>query len=222
MKFFKKILVFILLSFFASTQASEQDISVFAQLGAQLTASKGDFNDRTVTVIDNDGTKGTLHPATLKFLGSPTLSLGVNIKELSASVSFEYWTSGQYMTGYPDQSIERDTRIMRLGLELTYNIFWPEFFQAGLGLGLAYTSIKTEDNLFYGSDTYNTHFDGLAGVLIADLHYYITDNIAMVPALKIYETSFFNSNSEKTNDSITDDHFWQSFVMVSVSLQYQF
>jgi len=222
MTFSKKVILFLILSIFTSTFAAQKPMSIYAQAGAELTASKGDFNDRTITVKDEDGSEGTLHPATLKFLGSPFFTLGVNIKELSADVSFEYWTSGQNMTGYPDQEIERDTRIMRLGFNLIYNIYWPEFFQAGLGLGVAYTSIKSENNLFYGSKTYDVNFDGIAGVLIANLHYYVTDNIAMVPTFKFYETCFFKASSSKNNDELTDSNLWQTFVLVSVAIQYQF
>lgn len=217
-----KIIFFCTCLMISTLWAKQPDFSIYGQLGFGLLVSKGDMNDRVLSVKDEDGTKGNLHPATLQVLGSPDLSVGVNIKSFSLALDFQYWTSAQNLTGYPDEALERDTRIMRLGAEFTYNVFWPEFFQAGIGGGISYINVKTDDNLFYGAQTYDVTFSGLALGLIANIRYYITDQLAMVPAIKFYENCFFDADSKWLENDSMNSHLWQTMVLVSLTVQYQF
>lgn len=221
MKSLKSVLAIVLL-LAPGLWAKQPEFSVFGQVGFGLLVSKGDFNDRVLTVKDDDGNKGNLHPATLQVLGSPDFTLGINIKNLSLALDLQYWVSSQNMTGYPDQILERDTRITRLGAEFIYNIFWPEFFQAGLGAGLSYVNVKTENNLFYGASTYDADFSGIAVGFIATIRYYLTDHIAMVPSLKFYENCFFSVDAKRLKDDSLKSNLWQTMILVSLTAQYQF
>ncbi|PWJ61257.1 MULTISPECIES: hypothetical protein [unclassified Fibrobacter] len=221
MKFLKGISALILL-LAPTLWAAPKPVTFFGQAGFGLLVSKGDMNDYVLKVEDGNGVKGNLHPATLSVLGSTDFSLGVNIKELSLALNFQHWTSEQNMTAYPDQTMERDTRIMRLGLEFTYNIFWPEFFQAGIGAGISLVNIKTDENLFYGADMYDTDFTGLGFGFIANIHYFITDHIAMVPSLKFYQNCFFTVDADRIENDAMNHNLWQTMILVSLALRYQF
>lgn len=202
--------------------AAAKPLTFFGQAGYGLLVSKGDMNDYVLKVKDQDGNKGNLHPPTLSVLGSPDFSLGVNIKDISLALNLQYWISSQNLTGYPDQILERDTRIMRLGVEFTYNLFWPEFFQAGLGAGISYISVNTANNLFYGADTYDTDFSGISYGFIANIHYFVTNNIAMVPALKYYQNCLFNVDADRLENDAIKHKIWQTMILVSLTVQYQF
>ena len=218
MKFAQRLAV-LLLSLVPLACAAVQPVSFYAQAGFGLVASRGDLNNHVYKVKDDDNIKGNLHPPTIKISGTPDLAVGVNLKNLSLALDFQYWSSSQSLTGYPDASMEQPTSIMRLGAEFTYNVFWPEFFQAGLGGGLSYSNISVEKNLFFGSDRYDTDFSGLGFGLIANLHYSVTPNISMVPALKIYKNYFFGAEASKAE---LDETLRQTFVLATLSLQYQF
>lgn len=202
--------------------AAPKPVTFFGQAGFGLLVSKGDMNDYVLKVEDKNGVKGNLHPSTLSVLGSTDFTIGVNIKEISLALNLQYWTSEQNLTAYPDQTLERDTRIMRLGVEFIYNIFWPEFFQAGLGAAASLVSIKTDDNLFYGADTYDADFTGIGIGFIANIHYFITDHIAMVPALKFYQNCFFDVDAKRIEDDAMNHNMWQTMILVSLTAQYQF
>lgn len=222
-KFFS-ILLFTLVAISNAAETTVNDVPkrFYAQAGFGLMVSKGDFNERVLVVWDKEGNKGNLHPPTLKILGSPDFVVGMNLRELTLALGFQYWNSEQKLTGYPNGAHEQDTRIMRLGLELTYNLYWPEFFQIGLGGGLSVVNVKMNDNLFFGEKTYDTDFTGVAMGLIANIRYAITDHIAMVPSLKIYENMFWTLDSDPLDDDALKSSIWQSFILVSLAVQYQF
>ncbi|MDY6387970.1 MAG: hypothetical protein SPL21_10885 [Fibrobacter sp.] len=193
---------------------------VSAGFGAQV--SKGDFNERAITGKDSAGVKGDIHPPALEFVATPDLMVGVNLGAFSLGLGFQYWTSEQVMAGFPDESYRQDTRIWRASLEVTYNLFWPDFFQIGLGLGYSYSSVKAENAAIFGTDAYDAEFMGSAVAFIANIHYYITDHLSMVPALKFYENWFKNVHCSRIDNNDLDPYLWQTFVLATVSIQYQF
>lgn len=196
--------------------------SYYASVGFSLSVSKGDFNESPVSGKDSAGVKGYIHPPALEFLGTPDFQLGVNLGAFSFGLDFQYWNSTQTLAGFPDESYEQDTRIWRVGLEAVYNFFWPDFFTAGLGIGYSYSSIKSENAALFGSDAYDAEFMGSAVAFIANIRYAVTDNIIMVPALKIYENWFKNVHCSRVSNNDLDPYLWQTFIMASISVQYQF
>lgn len=194
---------------------------ISAGFGAQV--SKGDFNERAISGKDSAGIKGDIHPPALEFIATPDFMVGVNLGAFTLGLGFQYWNSEQVIAGFPDESYKQDTRIWRAGIEFTYNLFWPDFFQIGLGAGYSYSSVKSENSaVFNNTDIYNVEFMGSAVAFIANIHYYITDNIAMVPAIKIYENWFKNVHCSRVDNNDLDPYLWQTFVLATVSLQYQF
>ena len=193
---------------------------VSAGFGAQV--SKGDFNDRFLFGKDSAGVKGEIHPPSILFAAAPDLMVGVNLGAFTFVFGFQYWTSEQDISGFPEDTYMQDVRIWRAGLEVTYNLFYPEFFQIGLGIGYSYSSVKAENSAFFGPDVYDTEFMGSAVAFIANIHYYITENIAMVPAIKVYENWFKNIHCSRIDNNDLDPYLWQSFVFAGVSVQYQF
>ena len=193
---------------------------VSAGFGAQV--SKGDFNDRFLFGKDSAGVKGEIHPPSILFAAAPDLMVGVNLGAFTFGFGFQYWTSEQDISGFPEDTYMQDVRIWRAGLEVTYNLFYPEFFQIGLGIGYSYSSVKAENSAFFGADVYDTEFMGSAVAFIANIHYYITENIAMGPANKVYETWFKNIHCSRIDNNDLDPYLWQSFVFAGVSVQYQF
>ena len=193
---------------------------VSAGFGAMV--SKGDFNDRYIKGTDTSGVQGEIHPPALEFFAMPDIMLGVNLGAFTLGLGFQYWTSEQSLAGFPDNSYKQDTRIWRASLEVTYNIFYPDFFQVGFGLGYSYNSVKSESSALFGKDTYDTEFMGSAVAFIANIHYYFTENVAMVPAIKVYENWFKNVHCSRIDNNDLDPYLWQTTVYANVSLQYQF
>lgn len=191
-----------------------------AGFGAQV--SKGDFNEKAVSGKDSAGVKGYIHPPALEFVATPDFAIGVNIGAFSLALNFQYWTAEQTLAGFPDESYKQDTRIWRAGFEFTYNLFYPDFFQIGLGAGYSYSSVKSKNAALFGSDVYDAEFMGSAVAFIANIHYYITENVAMVPAIKVYENWFRNVHCSRVDNNDLDPYLWQTFVLASVSIQYQF
>ena len=73
-----------------------------------------------------------------------------------------------------------------------------------------------------GTDAYDAEFMGSAVAFIANIHYYITDHLSMVPALKLYENWFKNVHCSRIDNNDLDPYLWQTFVLATVSIQYQF
>ncbi|MCQ2102959.1 MAG: hypothetical protein MJY98_07015 [Fibrobacter sp.] len=206
--------------------------SYFVEAGYGAMISKGDFNEKSFSIRDTNDIKGRVHPVGLEMYGTPDLTIGANIAQFTLALNFQYTNTNQTLAGFPDDDYTADTRIWRLGFEFTYNLFWPENFQIGLGGGYSYTSIKADDAIYFGEvcsegvctgdDIYSSEMMGSAFGFIANLHYYITDNISMVPAIKIYENWFKNVYSSRTENCDLDPYMWQTFILVSLSVQYTF
>ena len=58
--------------------------------------------------------------------------------------------------------------------------------------------------------------------LVTNVHYYLTDNFAIVPAVKLYENWFKFVNSKGTGTCDLEPFLWQTYVFASVGVQYQF
>ena len=195
--------------------------SYYVQAGFGTMFSNGDLNERGIKGADSASVKGKIYPPDYGFFLTPDFALGVNLGAFSIGINFQYWSSEQSLTDYPGKS-EQDTRIWRAGLEVTYNIFYPEDFQIGLGAGYSYSSVKAKNAALFGDDVYNAEFMGSAVAFLANIHYYFTDNIAIVPAVKVYENWFKNVHCKRIDNNDLDPYLWQTFVLTSVSVQYQF
>ena len=195
--------------------------SYYAQVGFGAVFSNGDFNERAVKGADSAGVKGKIYPPDYGFFPTPDFMLGVNLGAFSLGISFQYWSSEQPLTDYPEKG-DMDTRIWRAGLEVTYNIFYPEDFQIGLGAGYSYSNVKIKDAAIFGKDVYDADFMGSAVAFIANVHYYFSDYLAVVPAVKVYENWFKNVHCSRIDNNDLDPFLWQTFILTSVSLQYQF
>lgn len=196
--------------------------SYFLEAGFGIVASKGDLNEHAIKATDTLDNKVEIHPPAYSILGTPDLSIGANVGAFTLALNYQYWKSTQILAGFPTEDTEESSRIWRLGFEFTYNVFFPEFFQIGLGLGYSFTNIKTEKSAFFDGKAYSSELMGSAVAFIANIHYYISDNFAMVPAVKVYENWFKNVYTSKTETCDLDPYLWQTFVLVSVSLQFQF
>jgi len=122
---------------------------------------------------------------------------------------------------------EQDMRFWRFGLEATYNFFYPDFFQVGVGLGYSFSKLTTEDNV--ASDKggfYNSDLNGSAIALITHIRYFITDNFGLISSLRIYENwykSIHTKNSETVEFHDVDiSYFWQTYIAVSIGAVVQF
>ena len=152
-------------------------------------------------------------------MGDPEFILGVNIREFTVAVAFQYWKQQEELVKV---STEEDTRFWRLGFEFYYNFFWPDYFQIGLGAGFSYTSVKIENSAIHGEDLRDTEFMGSALGLFANVQYYFTNEIAIVPAIKFYENWFKNVYTKDSENRDLDPYLWQTFISASISLQFQF
>lgn len=221
-----KFIVFFAIScFFANAALAEEYYwprTYFFSAGFGAFVSKGDFNDRAITGFDKDGVKGYIHPPAIEFTATPDFSAGVNIRQFSLALNFQYWTSSPALAGFSDESYKQDTRIWRIGFDIEYHFFWPEFFQVGVGLGYSYSSVKSKNAAFFKDDVYDAEFMGSAISFITDIRYYISDNIAMVPAIKVYEGWYKNVHCSRVDNNDLDPYLWQTFLLASVSVLVQF
>ncbi len=223
MKKLKIIALFIcLLAGFTFAEEYHWPRTYFVSAGFGIAASKGDFNENAISGKDSAGVKGKIHPPALEFIATPDLVLGVNLGAFSFGLGFQYWSAEQTLAGFVDESHHEDTRIWRASLEATYNFFYPEFFQVGLGLGYSFSSVKSENAALFEDKKYDAEFMGSAVALIANVHYYLYDNLAMVPTLKVYENWFKNVHCSRIDNNDLDPYLWQTFVLATVFIQYQF
>jgi hypothetical protein len=179
----------------------------------------GDVNERPITVTDSIDEKHKIYTPDMAVFPSPEITLGVNIRSFSLDVNFQYWKTSQDLV---DIDASEDATIWRVGFEFTYNLFWPEDFQVGVGLGYSYTSLTTENAAFIGEKIQDSHLMGSGIALVTNVHYYLTDNFAIVPAVKLYENWFKFVNSKATGTCDLEPFLWQTYVFASVGVQYQF
>ncbi|MCF0225454.1 MAG: outer membrane beta-barrel protein [Fibrobacter sp.] len=219
-----QILAIAIALFAASSYADEfLPRSYYVEAGIGAVATKGDFNDVAITAKDSTGIQGRIHPPALDIFATPDFTIGANIGPFSLGLNFQIWNSEQVLAGFAKDSVEEDSRIWRLGFEFTYNFYWPEFFQAGLGLGYSFANIKTENSAYFSDNAIsNSELYGSAVSFIAYIRYYITENIAFAPTIRIYESWFKNVYTSRTDNCDLDPYLWQTFVMASFALHYQF
>jgi hypothetical protein len=196
----KLIAVFLFLSFFTANAFAYEDEgywprSYYAGLGFSAVATRGDIGNYTLNTKTEDGEKETVHLPSTNLFVSPDFILGVNIAQFSLALNYNYWYFTDNLAGFPENNVEEQIRIWRLGIEFIYNIFWPEFFQPGIGLGYAYTSIKTDNSVIPADESKEKTDSELMGSSIAmifDIRYFLTDHIILVPTIKFYESWFSN------------------------------
>jgi hypothetical protein len=219
----KKFILFFLL-FAAVTAASAYEENYwprfyFVRAGMGITATTGDLNERPISVKDTNDKKFKAYPPDMSLMGDPEFVLGVNIREFTVAVAFQYWEQEEELVKL---STEESTRFWRLGFEFYYNFFWPDYFQVGLGAGFSYTSVKTENSAIYRGEPQDTEFMGSGVGLMANVQYYFTNEIAIIPAVKFYRNWFKNVYTDDSENQELDPFLWQTFVSASISLQLQF
>ena len=151
--------------------------------------------------------------------------MGVNIAQFSLALNYNYWYFTDNLGGFAENNIEEQIRIWRLGLEFVYHIFWPEFFQPGVGFGYTYNSIKTDNSVFPADESKEKTDSELMGSslsLIFDIRYFLTDNIILVPTIKFYESWFSNLYTEHAGTKNLKHKQWQTFAIIEMDILYQF
>ena len=184
--------------------------------------SRGDFSDRTITIADTTGRKEKVHAPDLGFLASPDFTLGANIGEFTLSFNFQIWNSEQTLNGFSDDSHKENSLLWRISMEFLYNFFWPEDFQVGLGASLSYAAATTDNSAFIDGNAYDAEFMGSGFGLVANAKYYFTDNLAIVPFVKIYENWYKNVYTKESELCDLESYMWQTFVFAGLSVQFQF
>ena len=107
-------------------------------------------------------------------------------------------------------------------MEFMYNFFWPEFFQIGLGGSYSYTTLTTDNTSYIGDKVSESELMGSGIGFIGNVKYYLFDNLAIVPYMKIYENWFRNVYTEASGLCDLDSYMWQTFFFVGVDLQFNF
>ena len=196
--------------------------SYFVSAGFGAVGSRGDFSDRTITIADTAGRKEKVHAPDLGFLASPDFTLGANIGEFTLSFNFQIWNSEQTLNGFSDDSHKENSLLWRISMEFLYNFFWPEDFQIGLGASLSYAAATTDNSAFIDGNAYDAEFMGSGFGLVANAKYYFTDNLAIVPFVKIYENWYKNVYTKESELCDLESYMWQTFVFAGLSIQFQF
>ena len=217
-----KIIILLIAAVITAAGAYEENYwprSYFVRAGMGVTATTGDLNERPISIKDTSGNKFKTYPPDMALMGDPEFLLGVNIREFTLAVAFQYWKQQEELV---QLSEEESTRFWRLGFEFYYNFFWPDYFQVGLGAGFSYTSVKTENSAIYRGEPQDTEFMGSGVGLMANVQYYFTNEIAIIPAVKFYRNWFKNVYTDDSENQELDPFLWQTFVSASISLQLQF
>ncbi len=216
------VITLVLLIATASFAKDEWPRTFFVSGGIGLYASKGDLNERVLSVKDTAGKKQTIHSPALDVFASPDLTLGVNVREFSFDVNFQIWHSEQTINGFADESVKGNSLYWRISMEFMYNFFWPEFFQIGLGGSYSYTTLTTDNTSYIGDKVSESELMGSGIGFIGNVKYYLFDNLAIVPYMKIYENWFRNVYTEASGLCDLDSYMWQTFFFVGVDLQFNF
>ena len=205
-------------------QPSESDFgqwprSYFASLGFNVIATRGDFAERNVTLKDKDGLIETINFPITKVLMSPDYNIGVNIREFTLAASFQYWSM---MGTIKELPTEEKMRYWRFGIEFTYNFFYPEPFQVGVGLGYSYTSLSVQNNATSIRGFADSDLMGSALALVTNMKYFLTDNIGLCPSLRIYENWFTAAHTKEAGTQDLKSYVWQTYIAVSINAFVQF
>ena len=199
--------------------------SYFASISFNVIANRGDLFDRTM-VLKNDGIEETVHLPNTKVLVSPDYSIGVNIREFTFSASFQYWSMLGSIPTLPEPINEQNMKYWRFGIEATYNFFYPEFFQVGVGLGYSFSKLSTENNVSNYKGYFNSELNGSAIALVSHIRYLITDNFGLISSLRIYENwykSVYTKNSGTVEfHEVGDSYYWQTYIAISIGAMVQF
>lgn len=230
----KVLLIIALFCSIISAQPTDSDFSqwprsYFASIGFDVIATRGDFFKRTLRIQNKDGLEETINFPTSKVYMSPEYSIGVNIREFSLATSFQYWSMQTPVTNIPE---EQKMRFWRLGVDFVYYFFYPEFFQAGAGIGYSYSSIKTENSAISSQGREHAELMGSAISLIGNIRYYVTSFFCLNPSMHIYEGWYRAVNTRnsgtielnKKNNGIKDknSYVWQTNISISISAMVQF
>lgn len=195
--------------------------SYFVQGGFNAAFSHGDLNKQSISAKDTVGDKMKIYKPDLGFIPSPELTLGVNIRFFTLAVDFQYSSLSQNLADLED-SDESDVTVWRFGFEFLYNFNWPEDIQVGLGLGYSFTTLYAGNSAYLDDEIYRSQLMGSGVAFIANMHYYFTNHIAIVPSVKIYENWFKNVYTGPSELCDLDPYLWQTFYTASIALQYQF
>lgn len=194
----------------------------FASIGFGAVATRGDLGEVNIKLYDDQDKRQDVRTPDAKILGTPDFMIGVNMRNFSFGVDFQYWTFEGELNNFEDGIHKEDSRYWRLGFEFCYNFFYPEFFQVGIGLGYSYTNLMTKNSASIDSEISRSTLMGSGIGLISYIRYYITENIAMEPSLKIYENWFSSVNTKKHGTVELDKNLWQTYVGVSINALVQF
>ncbi|MBQ7081823.1 MAG: hypothetical protein IJM92_19615 [Fibrobacter sp.] len=228
------------LAFFAGivwAQPSESDFaqwprSYYASIGIGIMANRGDFFSRELKITDKEGNTEIVNFPQNKILLTPDYNLGVNIREFSFGFSFQYWSTTGSIESNPEEFNEQDMSYWRFGLEATYNFFFPEYFQVGVGLGYSFSSMNIEKNTLNNGKLFDSSLKGSAVAIIANIRYYITDYFCLSPSLRFYENWYKSVHTDnsgtiefgKKNNGVKDhnSYFWQTYIAMSINAIVQF
>ena len=192
---------------------------VRANIGAMFT--NGDLNERAITIKDTAGTKMKVYPPDMSVFAVPGITLGANVRSFSVDVTFQYATFEESQTDNPD-SDERGTLFWNVGFEFTYNLFWPDDFQIGLGGGYTLNTVKANHSSPLDGKTYRSEFVGASAGFVANVKYYFTDFLAVVPSFRLYEGWFKKVYTTPSENYDLNPYLWQTFISANIALQLQF
>ena len=195
-------------------------------------ANRGDFFSRELKITDKEGNTEIVNFPQNKILLTPDYNLGVNIREFSFGLSFQYWSTTGAIDHNPEEMNKQDISYWRFGLEATYNFFYPESFQVGVGLNYSFSSMNIEKNTLNNGKLFDSSLKGSAVAIIANIRYYITDYFCLSPSLRFYENWYKSVHTDnsgtiefgKKNNGVKDhnSYFWQTYIAMSINAIVQF
>lgn len=227
----KFLLAIALLCVSAFAQPDDDDYtywprSYFASIGFSAIANRGDLLTRNLKIQDKDDETETVHFPSAKILVSPDYNLGVNIREFSFALSFQYWSMNSEILDVPEDMNEQKMKYWRFGIEATYNFYYPEKFQVGVGLGYSFSRLSTEKNVTSSKGIFNSDLNGSGIALVTNMRYYIVENFCLTPSLRVYENWFKAINTKNSGTvefhDISTSYFWQTYIAISINAMVQF
>lgn len=225
----KFVSVFLLFAgIFCSSAAAYEDYgdsywpkSYFITAGMGAVFSNGDLNEKAFHIRDSLDQKVSVHAPDISLMGNPEIGVGVNIRSFTLVFAYQYWRGSEKLTDLSHEG-EQDYRLWRAGIEFTYNLMWPEDFQVGLGLGYSYTNFKTENTAYLDDEPEDTEMMAGSIAFIANVHYYFTEHLAVVPSIKVYESWFMRAYTDYTESYDLNPFIWQTFIAANIAVQFQF
>ncbi|MCQ2089983.1 MAG: hypothetical protein MJY93_07020 [Fibrobacter sp.] len=196
--------------------------SYFVEAGWGLAYSTGDLNSTTVEAKDTLDRAISIYMPDLGLMTHPDLTIGANIWAFTLAANFTYWKSKVKLAEYED-SHKLNSRMWRFGFEFTYNLFYPDNLQIGLGGGYSYANIKTQKSAMDShGDAEEAEIMGSGLAFIANVRYFFTKNLILAPTFKIYGNWFKNAYAPSTELQDVKPYMWQTFIFGAISFQYQF